>query len=334
LDTLKNASDEQLARFDIAEVNLACATGLPGSESLRRESCLAWLEKAAVWTRQHTDLTIERFRNKPEAFLHSEAIFRIVALYEVLQRGMKVRYAAHRIGDSTNPWADSRDNFIHGPISGYGGTCASLPILTIAVGRRLGYPLKLVATQSHLFARWDGPDGTRFNIDGHANDSPGGGPNIRPDEYYLSWPEDIRDEGWKSTYYLRSMTYREEIASSLMQRGWCLKDGGNLSGAVGAFAQGASLCSDNILWKKRLKTEYEEWEDRIKEKVKASPHWRRLKGIRITFPRQRRYPGIAEAEEQSIIRLEIWERLLNNRAFMHALSKSPNPGHLVINCKS
>jgi hypothetical protein len=186
LNALKTASDAQLAGFDIAEVNLACAAGLPGSETLHYEACLAWLDKAVACTQQHANQTIDRFHAELHAYFDSEAIFRIVALYEVLQRGMKVRYAPHRIGDSTNPWPDSRDHFIHGPISGYGGTCASLPILTIAIARRMGYPLKLVATQGHTFARWDGLDGTRFNIDGHANGDSGGGPNIREDDYYLT----------------------------------------------------------------------------------------------------------------------------------------------------
>ena len=29
------------------------------------------------------------------------------------------------------------------------GTCSSLPVLQVAVGRRLGYPLKLVTTKGH-----------------------------------------------------------------------------------------------------------------------------------------------------------------------------------------
>ena len=33
----------------------------------------------------------------------------------------------------------------------------------MAVGRRLGYPLKLVTTKGHLFVRWEGA-GERFNI--------------------------------------------------------------------------------------------------------------------------------------------------------------------------
>lgn len=45
------------------------------------------------------------------------------------------------------------------------GTCSSLPPLYVAIGRRLGYPLKLVKSFAHLFARWDNGAGERFNIE-------------------------------------------------------------------------------------------------------------------------------------------------------------------------
>jgi hypothetical protein len=331
---LQSVAGGGLAGFDIAKASLACAMGLPGSENLDRDACFAWIDRAVAWTWQHTERTIGRFLEQPEAFHYREAIFRIVALYEVLQQGLKIRYAAHRIGDNASPWPDSRDHFIHGPISGYGGTCLSLPILVIAVGRRLGYPLKLVATQGHFFARWDGSDGVRFNIDGHASDSASGGPNIRPDDYYLGWPYDIRGQDWESTHYLKSMDQRQELACLLIQRGICLGDGGDLAGAVKSIAEAVSLCQNDVLWKKCLKTEYLRWETQVGDEIEASPHWRRLKGIRIIFPRRQRYPGLGVAEEQSIIRLELWERFLRDRSFMLRLAQSSNPGHLVINCQS
>src|SRR6266404_4651632 len=51
LDVFQGGSDSQLAQFDIAEVNLACAADLPGSENLDQAACLAWLEKTAAWGR-------------------------------------------------------------------------------------------------------------------------------------------------------------------------------------------------------------------------------------------------------------------------------------------
>jgi len=51
---------------------------------------------------------------------------------------------------------NSRDLFLHGMVgSDNGGTCVSMPVLYVAVGRRLGYPMRLVLAKAHVFARWD-----------------------------------------------------------------------------------------------------------------------------------------------------------------------------------
>ncbi len=43
--------------------------------------------------------------------------------------------------DEKTFFADSKDVFIHGLLTGkHYGTCASLPFLYVAIGRRLGYP--------------------------------------------------------------------------------------------------------------------------------------------------------------------------------------------------
>ena len=41
LERLRNPTDEDLVRFDLAEVDLVCAVGLSGSERLDIRACLA-----------------------------------------------------------------------------------------------------------------------------------------------------------------------------------------------------------------------------------------------------------------------------------------------------
>lgn len=61
-------------------------------------------------------------------------------------------------------FADSSKVFLHGLLgSKRQGTCSSMPVLYSAVGRRLGYPLKLVTIKGHLFVRWEGA-GERLNV--------------------------------------------------------------------------------------------------------------------------------------------------------------------------
>lgn len=137
-------------------------------------------------------------------------------------------------------WRDSRFTFLHGLLGEKRlGTCPSLPVLVVAIGRRLGYPLFLVRTYQHLFSRWDDPaTGVRFNIEYN-----GTGMENHTDERYLKaprpWPEPIlRYESRlpaEQRNYLRSLTPTEEFAEFLCQRGHCLEDNGRLGEAMTAY---------------------------------------------------------------------------------------------------
>ena len=104
--------------------------------------------------------------------------------------------------------------FIHGILDGVGGTCTSLPVLYAAVGRRLGYPIKLVAAMAHMFCRWDDPiSGERFNIETAAH-----GFVSHPDEHYHEWPFHMPSAIRHRGYMLRSLTAQEELAHFYVNR--------------------------------------------------------------------------------------------------------------------
>lgn len=72
------------------------------------------------------------------------------------------------------------DAFISGLLNSRRGTCSSYAPLIVALGRRLGYPLYLKATNGHLLCCWD--DGKEsFNIDTNGN-----GVDTPPDAYYFN----------------------------------------------------------------------------------------------------------------------------------------------------
>jgi hypothetical protein len=131
-------------------------------------------------------------------------------------------------------------------IDGAGGTCASMPVMYVSVGRRLGYPLKLVQTRGHLFARWDDPAGKCFGFPETFNvEGAGEGIASCDDEHYKTWPEPWTEidvaEGW----YLRSMTPREELALFLATRGDCLTDNGRLAEALEAYEWASAVAPDD-----------------------------------------------------------------------------------------
>ena len=115
-------------------------------------------------------------------------------------------------------FADSRDVFIHGLIADRRrmGTCASLPVLYVAIGRRLGYPLKLVPAKNHLFVRWESTR-ERFNVD-----ATGRGMNRHEDDHYRHWPLPITPEEEQEFGYLKSMTATDELTAFLALRAECL----------------------------------------------------------------------------------------------------------------
>jgi hypothetical protein len=223
----------QLVNQDIAVMNLRCAEGLPGSEELDIPRCLGTLDHWAIEVRTYTDHCFYMFQRNPGDYNNSEAYFRALALITVLQRDLKVHYDPSRITDPD--FRNSRDLFIHGMIDDdNGGTCASMPVLYVAVGRRLGYPLKLVSATSHLFARWDDGNKETFNIEGTNH-----GLTTPDDNYYKSWPHKMTPA--QEGYFLKSMSPADELATFMASRGDCLEANGKLPEAQVAYAQAHSL---------------------------------------------------------------------------------------------
>jgi len=128
--------------------------------------------------------------------------------------------------------------FLHGIVGSRAmGTCVSLPVFYAAVGRRLGYPMKLVTTRDHLFARWESVDGKdRFNIEGTNQ-----GLNSPDDDYYKTWPRVLTDEEIRSGGYLKSLTPAGELAAFLQTRANCLRVAGFFDGASAAYQQVQAL---------------------------------------------------------------------------------------------
>ena len=152
LEELLALTAEELAGVDVAAMNLLCATDLPGAERLDVDKCLAVLDAWAARVKAETDRHLYRFNRRPEDFDGSEGQFRMLMLVTVLQEDFAARYNADCVGSMD--FTDSRDLFLHGLIGGdHAGTCTSMPVLYVAVARRLGYPLKLVLTHAQMAAR-------------------------------------------------------------------------------------------------------------------------------------------------------------------------------------
>jgi hypothetical protein len=231
-------SENELHGTDIAEMNLLCATGLPGAENLNMSECLATLDAWAQRVKYGTEKNLYRFRDHPKEYENSEGYFRMLMMAVVLCEDLGVRYNPEKISspDAVNPTAgffrDSQDVFLHGLLSkNKMGTCSSMPVLYAALARRLEYPVKLVTTRAHLFLRWEDTR-ERFNMD-----ATGQGMNRYNDDHYRNWPFPLSEEEIRAEGYLKSLTTSEELAVFLSIRGGVLVEAGRLQEAVQVFGE-------------------------------------------------------------------------------------------------
>jgi len=137
LEVLLKMPREQLADVDVAETNLHCADGLPGAEKLDIGRCLATLDEWAGRVKSVTERYLYRVHDPrwAEHYKYSQAWLRIELLAQVLQEDCGVHYNMERVRNID--FKNSKDLFIHGMIDDpNGGTCVSMPVMYVAVGRR------------------------------------------------------------------------------------------------------------------------------------------------------------------------------------------------------
>lgn len=244
IEELIEMSDDQIADIGIARVNLACAQGLgktPDSPAVTDEY-LSTLERmtTAVWTQ--TLRNQHRFVENPAEYENSEIYYKVGMLVTVLGQDFKAHYNQTKIQDATlesmidNSFFDNpADVFLTGLLgNGRQGTCSSMPVLSVAVGRKLGYPLKLVGAKGHLFFRWD--DGKeRMNFETTHKVS------VYSDDHFKTWPFPINDHEIEMGWYLKNYTPREELAIFLSIRAAVLSNQGRKEAALKTFAAANKL---------------------------------------------------------------------------------------------
>jgi len=242
VDSVVKLSVNSLQKLDIAQVNLCCAQGLPGTTNLNIQECLAAVDQMVERVRTETERHAYRFRQAPAEFENSAGYFKMIMMGVVLAEDFKVQYAPAkrgtaaeaRIGDGF--FAEGSEVFLHGLLgSKHEGTCSSMPVLYVAVGRKLGYPLSLVTTKGHLFVRWENVS-ERFNIEVTSH-----GINRFSDDYYRHWPMEVSEEEIRAEGYLKSLMPGEELAAFLSIRGMCQSEAGQYTAAAVSFDRAATL---------------------------------------------------------------------------------------------
>jgi hypothetical protein len=296
--------DPGLDRTDIAVLNFACAGGLHGIDKYVPGQCLRTLDEMARRVAGTTYQLTPRFNARPEEFNNSFAYFRALALITVLQRDCGIHYDQAKIPECVPFTPD--DSFLFGVVHTKRGTCANIPVLYVAVGRRLGYPMKLVVAKgsgaNHFFARWDDPQGERFNIEASAK-----GLRCPPDDYYRTGRYTITPELEQKGCFLKSLTPRQELAIFLGQRFHCWRDQRVYRRAVEAIAWASALEPANAFFLNTLKSALNEWKITLDDRQpKCFPK------ISVA-PGRRRFPATLPVDlECYLLSLEAIENMLND----------------------
>lgn len=326
-------TNEELARRDLAEIHLACAEGLPGWDRIDHVYCLRWLDGAARVVQRYTDNCLPDFRKNPQDYENSEPYFRALCLITVLERDLGIRYNPEKTSEEAPFTID--EIFIHGAITGKGGTCASMPVIHAAVGRRLGYPIKLVQAPRHLFCRWDEPGRARFNID-----ASGKGMHSRPDDFYLQGRYQSTPGQLRESTFLKSQTPSEELSGFIGQAAYLWFEVGKLKEAADRFIWASCLSPEHKLNAIMATGTLDRWDAEICASL--PPNFPR---VRVNMPLRRRYSDyIPKSVEHRFIGNDGRERLLQDPQFLEQvlipLTANPNwrpphiPEQIVVNMVS
>ncbi len=90
-DLLRMPADD-LARLDIALVNLLCATGLPGNEKLNIAQCLATIDEWTELVRRETKKGYARYLRNPDPNKGSDAVYRLWVVMHTLRTRISVEH--------------------------------------------------------------------------------------------------------------------------------------------------------------------------------------------------------------------------------------------------
>lgn len=233
---LLKAPEDSLRHVDIARMNLLCAEGLPGAENLNIERYLRKLDAWAKYVVTVEQQYMPAFHRNKDKYRNSQALFKGVYLGIAIEQDFGCGYnqelldsGAMNERQSTRFYKDASDIFIHGLLDDGKGSCSSLPVLMVALGRRCDYPIHLVGCGGHVFARWD--DGSeKLNFEITCN-----GVNSYDDEHYKQWPRPISDKEMEAESLLQNYSAKQMLGIFVALRANCLKEHGYYAEALECY---------------------------------------------------------------------------------------------------
>lgn len=163
LEKLLCGKDEDI---DLALANWLIAADLPQFRDMSREEYFRLLDAMTDQVRQAMTMmqmpgTHGASPNDPDTrcYMFCSAIVGLKFCYREEFRSENITRAQEKAlhGDANN-------TFLAGLLRTRRGSCVSMPLVYLVIGRRLGLPVHLVTVGKHYFVRWEEPD-YRMNIE-------------------------------------------------------------------------------------------------------------------------------------------------------------------------
>ena len=168
IDELLDLSPSQRAVIGPAEMSFLCARRLPDRQDIDTAQCLAALEQWTAFVRAETNQRLvgpargnrstEPLGNSSESRCKAQALLQ--GVHDVLgpdRRPASLESGTLEAAVARDIPLDPRDLFLSGVLENaspsHRPTSVSLPWLYLAMGRRLGYPLRLAAQDGRLLLR-------------------------------------------------------------------------------------------------------------------------------------------------------------------------------------
>ncbi len=302
-DLLKMNAD-QLEKTDIALINFLCAEGLAGTKNLDIQKSLETLDQWVQYVEMETKRNYHQFEEYPEKFKKSLARYRMAVMAAVLTKQLGMQYNPEREkqlenghgfrteADELSFFADSSDVFLHGLLSeNRYGTCASMPFLYVAIGRRLGYPVTIATTRSHYYVRYEEENGKHLNVEATEHR---GFVTPSDDEYRNPWEMHLPQEEIDGEGMLRPLSNKEILGHILATRAACLRSAGRHKEEADAWATAARFLPNTSRWKEIVQNM------QGAAKFDEDKKWRQTLWKEVTGYRIPQGPGFAYFQDKKV----------------------------------
>ena len=225
-------SDAELERTDLLRLNLAVAQEIPALADLDVGRYARIVDE---WARQFARVLPgmeAQFRRTPEKWNNDIRFFRVGMLQGFLGHEIGLQYIDEQKYAAEVRYTNPSDLFLNGLIDTKRGTCGNMPVLHVAMARRMGWPVSLACAKSHQISRFDDGE-VVHNIE--ATSTHPGSFASDPDEVYIerfSLPRKAIECGSD----LRKLTAREMVGVFLGLRGRHYSDVGDMDQADQSYA--------------------------------------------------------------------------------------------------